>query len=270
MMSQPKGYVDTEYLQIAATVTEQIKRRSYTLMGIQSGDRVLDVGCGPGTDTLALAQLVGGSGQVVGVDYDEEMIVEADKAAAEANVGPNVKHAQADASALPFESGTFDSCRSERLFQHLRHPGEALSEMVRVTKPGGRIVVLDTDWGSGSIDSPHVDIERRVMRVHTECCLNNGYSGRQLYRLFRQQDMGDIVVEGFCLPILSYPLARQMGQFDEAEAEALSAGVVSSEELDVWRAALEQADADGAFFASASLVLVAGRMSGSRSEDEAG
>ena len=269
-MSRPKGYVDTEYLQITATVTEQVKRRSYTLMGIQSGDRVLDVGCGPGTDTLALAQLVGSSGQVVGVDYDEEMIVEADKAAAEANVGANVKHAQADACALPFESGTFDSCRSERLFQHLRHPEEVLSEMMRVTKPGGWIVVLDTDWGSCSIDSPHVDIERRVMRMLTERCLNNGYSGRQLYRLFGQQDLGDIVVEGFCLPVLSYPLARQICQFDEAEAEALSAGVVSSEELDVWRAGLEQADSDGAFFASASVMLVAGHTSGSRPADEAG
>ena len=268
-MSQPKGYVDTEYLQIVATVTEHVKRRSYALMGIQSGHRVLDVGCGPGTDTLALSRLVGGTGQVVGVDYDEAMIIEADKAAGEADVGVRVKHRRADASALPFESGEFDSCRSERLFQHLCHPEQALSEMVRVTKPGGWVVVVDTDWGSLSIDSPHVDIERRVVRVHTERCLNNGYSGRQLYRLFRQQGLGGIVVEGFCLPVLSYPLARQIAVLDEAEAEALSAGVVSSEELAIWRAALERADADGAFFSSGSVVVVAGHTPGSRSADEA-
>jgi ubiquinone/menaquinone biosynthesis C-methylase UbiE len=269
-MSQPKGYVDNEYLQIVATVTEHVKRRSYALMGIRPGDRVLDVGCGPGTDTLALARLVGGSGQVVGVDYDEAMITEADKAAGEADVGLCVKHRHADASALPFESGEFDSCRSERLFQHLCHPEQALSEMVRVTKPGGWIVVVDTDWGSLSIDSPHVDIERRVVRAHTERCLNNGYSGRQLYRLFRQRGLSDIAVEGFCLPALSHPMARQIAQLDEAEAEALSAGVVSSEELDIWRAGLEQADADGVFFSSGSLVLVAGHTLGSRSAGEAG
>ncbi len=258
-MSHPKGYVDGKYLQITATVTEHVKRRSYALMSVQLGDKVLDVGCGPGTDTLALAQLVGGSGQVVGVDYDEAMIVDANKASAEAGVGTCVKHTQADASALPFKSGEFDSCRSDRLLQHLCHPEQALSEMVRVTKAGGWIVVLATDWGSCSIDSPQVDIERRIQRVHTERCLNNGYSGRQLYRLFRQQGLDDVVVEGFCLPVVSYPLTRQLVQLDEAEAEALSAGVVTSEELDTWRAGLERAEANGAFFASASILLVAGR-----------
>jgi len=258
-MPQAKGYVDIGYLQVTAKVTEDVKRRSYTLMGIRPGHRVLDLGCGPATDTLALARLTTDSGEVVGVDYDQAMIAEADKAAAQAGLRPCVKHVQADASSLPFESGSFDSSRSERLLQHLSHPERTLSEMVRVTKPGGWIVVLDTDWGSGSIDSPHVEIERRIVRVHADRCLNSGYSGRQLYRLFRQQGLLDIVVEAFSLPVLNYALARQIGRFDEAEAEALSSGVVSSDELDTWRAGLQQADADGVFFASVTLVLVAGR-----------
>ena len=94
-MSQPKGYVDTEYLQVTAKVTEDIKRRSYELMGIQPGHKVLDVGCGPGTDTIILANLVGESGQVVGVDSDEVMIAEADRAAAEAGTGSRVVHSMA-------------------------------------------------------------------------------------------------------------------------------------------------------------------------------
>lgn len=260
-MSQPKGYVDAEYLQVAATVTEHVKRRSYDLMRIRPGDKVLDVGCGPGTDTLALVRLVGDSGQVVGVDYDQAMITQADRAAANANVGPGVEHVHADAYALPFEPGEFDSCRSERLFEHLCHPEQALSEMVRVTKPGGSVVVVDSDWGSGSIDSLHPDIERRVIRILAQR-LNNPYSGRQLYRLFRQRGLGDLVVEGFCLTILSHPLFRQLAQLDQAEAEALSAGVISSEELVRWRSGLDQAEADGTFFASCNLILVAGRRPG--------
>ena len=205
---------------------------------------------------------MGDQGQVVGVDYDEEMIAEADRSAADAGAKRCVKHVQADATALPFESNEFDSCRSERLLQHLLDPAQALSEMIRVTKPGGWIVVLDTDWGSASIDSPHVDIERRLVRVHVERCHNNGYSGRQIYRLCRQAGLGDISVEAFTLPILSYSLACQIGQLENAEREALSAGVVSENELDIWRAALEQADKEGVFFASASITMVGGRKRG--------
>ena len=261
-MPEQRGYFSSDYLKITATVTDHVKQRSYAVMGIGPGQKVLDVGCGPGTDTISLAQLVGDGGHVVGVDWDQEMINEADRRAVEARVQRTVTHRRGDATALPFDSGQFDSCRSERLFQHLRNPEAVLSEMVRVTKRGGWVVVVDTDWGTGSIDTPEVDIERRFVRVNTERCLNNGYSGRQLYRLLRAEPLDSLVVEAFALPILSYPLAREIGRFDVVEREALSAGVVTAEELDLLRASLERAEAKGTFFAMASMVMVGGRVSG--------
>ena len=68
-----------KYLQTAAELNNQIKRQSYSLMHIQPGQNVLDVGCGPGIDTVALAHLVGPQGSVVGVDFDKSMIAEADR-----------------------------------------------------------------------------------------------------------------------------------------------------------------------------------------------
>jgi ubiquinone/menaquinone biosynthesis C-methylase UbiE len=91
---------------------------------------------------------------------------------------------------LPFETDYFDSCRSERLFQHLSNPAQALSEMTRVTKSGGWVVVLDTDWGSLSTNSDETDIERRLARFMAESFLQNGYSGRKLYRLFKTTKSG--------------------------------------------------------------------------------
>ena len=107
-MTQPKGYVDSDYLRLIEGMVAKYKQRTYTLMQIEFGHKVLDVGCGPGTDTIPMAQLVSASGQVVGVDYDQEMLAEADQRAEEAGVGGWVTHQHADAAALPFEPNRFD------------------------------------------------------------------------------------------------------------------------------------------------------------------
>jgi ubiquinone/menaquinone biosynthesis C-methylase UbiE len=261
-MTQAKGYVNTEYLQVVAEFVKQLKQRSYALMQIQSGQRILDVGCGPATDTIQLAPLVGQTGQVFGVDNDQAMIDEADLRADKAGVTAWVKHKRGDATSLCFDANYFDACRSERLFQHLSDPERALSEMTRVTRTGGWIVVLDTDWGSLSIDTTEVDIERRLARVHAERGLHNGYAGRQLYRLFKQEKLMDIAVELHPLFATDYAFTRHGVLLNETEHIALTAGIVTEEELQRWRASLEQADSDGAFFVSVNQIMAVGRKPG--------
>jgi len=258
-MSQPKGYVDPEYLGVIGNLLNHIKQRSYALMQIQPGHKVLDLGCGLGIDTIPLAQLVGVNGQVIGADYDEAMIAEAEQRAEQADVNTWVRHKRVDAMSLSFETDYFDSCRSERLYQHLLNPAQALSEMTRVTKSGGWVVVLDTDWGSLSTDSDETDIERRLARFLAESFLHNGYSGRKLYRLFKHQNLADISFEVFPVAIPNYALARQATQAERIEQEALKAGVITVTELNRWQAGLEQADSEGIFFCSVNLMLFAGR-----------
>jgi ubiquinone/menaquinone biosynthesis C-methylase UbiE len=163
-MNKLKGYVDPEYLQAMGKFLGSLKERTYSAMQAKTGDKVLDVGCGSGIDTVALSRIVGSTGQVFGVDYDNEMITESEQHAEKEGVSAWVKHKQADASSLPFDTGYFDSCRSERLFQHLLNPALVLNEMTRVTKVGGAVVVLDTDWGTISTDTNEIDIERRLNR----------------------------------------------------------------------------------------------------------
>jgi ubiquinone/menaquinone biosynthesis C-methylase UbiE len=258
-MSQPKGNVDPEYLRFIGNLLNHIKQRSYALMQIQPGHKVLDMGCGPGTDTIPLAPLVGVNGQVIGADYDEAMISEAEQRAEQAGVNTWVQHKRVDAMSLPFATDFFDSCRSERLFQHLPNPAQALSEMTRVTKSGGWVVVLDTDWGSLSTDTDETDIERRLARFLAESSLQNGYSGRKLYRLFKQQNLADISFEVFPVAIPNYALARRGTQAERIEQEALKAGVVTAKELHRWQTGLEQADSEGVYFCSVNLMLFAGR-----------
>ncbi|MDD5579249.1 MAG: methyltransferase domain-containing protein [Methylobacter sp.] len=258
-MSQPKGYVDPEFLRIVGNQINHIKQRSYSLMQIQLNHKVLDLGCGPGTDTIHLAPLVGINGQVIGADYDEAMIAEAEQRAEQAGVNAWVKHKRVDAMSLPFETDFFDSCRSERMFQHLTNPAQALSEMTRVTKPGGWVIVLDTDWGSLSTDSDETDIERRLVRFLAEAYLHNGYSGRKLYRLFKQQNLADISFEVFPIATPNYALARHGTQAEIIEKEALKSNVITTEELSRWQLGLEQAASEGVYFSSVNLMLFAGR-----------
>ena len=260
-MSQPIGYVNPDYLKAAADLFRQFKHRTYEYMQIVPGASVLDVGCGPGADTILLAERVGAAGKVVGVDYDREMVARARSVAEAGGVSGRVIHVCADASRLPLASNLFDACRSERLFQHLPHPELALNEMVRVTRPGGRVVVMDTDHGTWSVDTPERDIERRITRFKADHFGYNGYAGRQLYGLFRQAGLQDVTCEIISGYFTNYELVRLMFMLDEVEPAAVKADVITAEELVRWRASLEAAAANGTFFCSESMVLAVGRKS---------
>jgi len=116
-MSRPKGYVDSGYLRTVGEFVKALKLLSYDHMHIQAGQSVLDVGCGPASDTIELAAMVGPTGTVFGIDYDQSMIEGAERRAREAGLADVVKHQRADSAHLPFRSAQFDSCRSERLFK---------------------------------------------------------------------------------------------------------------------------------------------------------
>ncbi len=134
-----------------------------------------------------------------------------------------------------------------------------LAEIVRVTEPGGWIVVFDADWSTLSIDTPEVDLEQRLLRYRLEHLVANGYVGRQLYGLFRRQQFTDIAVELRPIYLRDYAMGRYSCHLEVLEADALAAHVITEQELHRWRQSLERAQADGAFYSHVMGVLVAGR-----------
>jgi hypothetical protein len=92
-----------------------------------------------------------------------------------------------------------------------------------------------------------------------ETYFHNGYSGRKLYRLFKQQNLADIRFEVFPVAIHNYTIARLLMQAERIEQEALRAGAITSEELLRWQVCLEQANSEDIYFGSVNLMLFAGR-----------
>lgn len=252
------GYVDPAYLDAAARLASGGKRLSYARMRVGAGAAVLDVGCGPATDTLPLAELVGPGGHVAGVDRDADMVAEADRRAAAAGLADRVEHRVGDATALPFADGRFDAVRCERLFLHLADPEGALREMMRVARQGGRVVVMDTDWGTRSADTPEVDLEQRMARVLAERCLVNGYSGRRLYGMAIRAGLADLAVDVVPLYVTDYDLWRLLSRLDTAGEVAVREGAMTAAEVARLDASWRALGDAGTFFALTSMVMVAG------------
>lgn len=253
------GYVDSDYLTAARDLFTPVKQRSYELMGEITQKHILDIGCGPGLDTVAMAELVGEKGRVEGVDYDPVMIKEAESLANAQHVNDRVMHHVASATHLPFADNHFDAVRSERLFMHLTEVDCALAEAARVTKPGGRVVVIDTDWGSLSTNTGADDIERCLVQFRAEKFLANGYSGRRLFGLFSAQSLEDIRVETVALHTTDLTLWQLLTQTSQVTDVAREREVLTEEEVQFWNNALMRSSEMGTFFGSVNVVMVSGK-----------
>jgi SAM-dependent methyltransferase len=141
---------------------------AYLLGSLKPNMRILDIGCGPGTITADLAELVP-DGRVTGVDRAPGILEQA-RATAAARGLTNVDFAVADVHALEYPDDTFCVVHAHQVLQHVGDPVQALREMVRVTRPGGFIAVRDADYAamtwypaSEGLDD-WLDLYRRVAR----------------------------------------------------------------------------------------------------------
>lgn len=240
----------------ASAPIQRLKRTTYELLAATPGGAVLDVGCGMGDDVRALAEIVGPTGRVVGLDFSQTFIAEA---RARSQQGPgNTAFARGDSCRLPFADDTFDAVRSERMLQHLRDPGSAVREMARVVKPGGRVVDSDPDWDLMAIDAADVPTTRKIVHFRADL-IANGLVGRRLSNLFRDAGLTEVTVVPMPTVNPSFAALNPMLELEAAAEKAAAAGVVTREEAGAWVADLKTRDASGRFFCGLTSYIVTGR-----------
>jgi len=128
-----------------------IRRHSIKMAALKPGQRVLDVGCGPGSLTIPAARKVGRAGHAAGIDASPEMIAVASRKAKKQ--GLDIDFRVAPVESLPFEDGEFDVVLSSLMLHHLPDDlkAQGLAEILRVLKPGGRLIAIDLAGGHGPL-----------------------------------------------------------------------------------------------------------------------
>ncbi|MEU4313821.1 methyltransferase domain-containing protein [Nocardia sp. NPDC024068] len=190
------------------------------------GERALDVGSGTGSEVVDLAARVGTEGEAVGVEPNPAMLAVARERAAAAGI--RCRFVAGDAYRLPFDDDTFDAVRCERVYQHLDDPAAATAEIARVLRPGGRALLIDSDWQTAILHPGDTEVIAR-MTAAMLAATPNARAGRLLRGQllaagFEFDDMGSEAV--IWDPVAVRPMFGQLG------GSALATGVITEAEFE--------------------------------------
>jgi ubiquinone/menaquinone biosynthesis C-methylase UbiE len=228
------------------------RQRIRDLLALQSGEDVCSIGCGPGFEPSELADVVGTSGHVHGIDQSQPML----KSAATRCVDqPQVTLSAGDATDLPIGDERVDAATAIQVYEYVPDGEAAVAELARILRPGGRAVVCDTDFDSLVWRSTNRDRMQRVLETFTDHC-EWPHLGSELASVFRESDLRVDRIEPYSI----CNTALDSDSFAHRLMEAHAAYLVDREKLapekvDAWVADLQERDAAGETFFSLTQYL---------------
>ncbi len=167
------GYEDwTREWMAQRTATREL---GFLLPYLSPGLSVVDVGCGPGSITVGLAEIVA-PGEVIGIDIEPRQLAAAQRLAAERDIG-NVRFQQESVYALPFPGATIDVAVAHFVIEHVSEPLRALRELRRVLRPGGVVAIKDPYYPAFTFRPETAEL-RRFMELSEQVRQYNGASDR--------------------------------------------------------------------------------------------
>ena len=235
------GSVDRSRLDHITEIFRPTTRALLDRVGVRSGMRCLDVGCGTGGVTLDLARLVGPTGRVVGLDMDRLRIEEGRREASTLN-SPNVAYRLGDIRTVSDPTPEFDLVYSRLLLDNVAHPGDVLNTMCRMLRPGGTLVAESTDYSGWYCYPGLAAFDRAVGLVSQERERTGGFPdiGARLPALFLDAGVSGVQMHifqhmqlaGACKPWILSTLTPDRAQWivaleiaDESEIERVLAEV---------------------------------------------
>ncbi len=219
--------------------------RTLELLQLRAGETVLDVGCGSGLLVEEMATLVGDNGRVVGIDNSADMLSLAQQRCAGLS---QVEFNQANAEQLTQADAYFDAAACVQVLLYVSDVLAALSEIYRVLKPGGRAVVIETDWRGTVLNSCDDTLTRRMLAAWDEAVSSPNLPVR-MGPLLREQKFSAVRVDALPIVNTSHTSGSWSISMLEQFAEyAMKQGTVSDSEKDEWLADQQRRGADGSYF----------------------
>ncbi|MCA1453321.1 class I SAM-dependent methyltransferase [Bradyrhizobium sp. BRP22] len=227
------------YEQLMGRWSQRLAPLFIEFAGLADGEKILDVGCGTGSLTFALARSAN-LAEIGAIDYSPVFVEEAIRR----NIDPRIKIRQADACALPFEDGTFDRALALLVLHFVPEAGQAVAEMRRVVRPGG--VVAATVWDHlGGMPGMRMMVDTVAARSEAGRQLRNRYCFQpmmqpgEMKRTFVEQGLVDVTemelmirmdylsFDDYWAPIAAGegPLGKYVATLDAAEQARTTAAV---------------------------------------------
>ena len=231
------------------------RRRLIEALALEAGESVLDVGSGPGHQAYEISVIVGVSGRVLGIDpADSAIAISSERCSDLANV-----HFQLGGlPSLPFDADMFDAAMSSQVFEYLDDVQGGLREIHRILRPGGRVLIHDTDWGATLWHSTDPARMARILEMW-DGHLANPHLPQTLGNELQHAGFTDVRVE----PIVQLETDLKPGSASSVLMQFVvgyveSQGVKPSESS-AWMEDLVELDARGEYFYSSNEYIFVGR-----------
>jgi len=229
----------------------EIRENYFDKIGLPSKGSIHELGCGTGAVCRAIASRPGFNGTVSGSDLSASLIDTANEIAAKTDL-QNIHYYQSDGQRGDHHESRHDLVLAHTVISHVPEPKALLTEAIRLTRPGGRIIIHDGDFASMTFGTGAPELDRKMPDLILQSAVANRYIMRELPRLFQQFDVD--VTHAFGDVLLEIGTSDYFPGLTNYCPVVVEAGIATQMDVDTWVHSINRAISENAFFGSCNFV----------------